>query len=140
MVEPDVEYASSILSNLGNTSNIEVSVLTERFANFRDHIERFDRDLEQGLLESFEDFEEKVGKTIVTSNEFANIPRYFTSERVLVNELCFCLKPFVKKNIHTCLPHCKHRYHVECIYKWLTTHSRYCPICRRDAVTGESKD
>lgn len=137
MVNQEDLEAAEILA--GMRSNLNISVLTERFMAFRDNEEQFDENLELGLLNSFEDIEDTIGKKTVTSNEFASIPRYVTYERVLVNDICFCLKPFIKNNVHICLEHCSHRFHIDCIYKWLTRGSRSCPICRRDAITGIEK-
>ena len=127
---------NDIQSSVGfNNSDNETEIIRQRFLQFRTHNENFDRDLEQGLLNSFESYEHKIGKTVLTSTEFASIPRYTPSERLLVTQECFCGSPFTKNGLTLALP-CKHRYHVPCLYKWLTSGSRKCPVCRVDALTG----
>lgn len=127
---------NDIQSSIGfNDSDNEARIIRERFRQFSHTISEFDRDLEQGLLNSFEDQVGKIGKETLTSNEFANIARYIPSERLLVTEECFCGSPFTKKSLTLALP-CRHKYHVPCLYKWLTTGSRKCPACRADAITG----
>ncbi|CAI9089125.1 OLC1v1023634C1 [Oldenlandia corymbosa var. corymbosa] len=47
-------------------------------------------------------------------------------------ECSVCLSSFETGEIARKLPNCGHTFHVECIDKWLTSHST-CPICRTEA-------
>lgn len=44
-------------------------------------------------------------------------------------ECCICLGIFQDGEKIKVLPDCRHRYHSECVDKWLRTHSS-CPLCR----------
>ncbi|XP_015973732.1 RING-H2 finger protein ATL66 [Arachis duranensis] len=44
-------------------------------------------------------------------------------------ECCICLSAFRDGEKLKTLPGCKHRFHCECVDKWLTNHSS-CPLCR----------
>ncbi|GLJ09585.1 hypothetical protein SUGI_0112380 [Cryptomeria japonica] len=48
-------------------------------------------------------------------------------------ECAVCLCEFEEREKGRTLPACKHSFHVDCIDKWLNSHST-CPICR--ATTG----
>ena len=46
-------------------------------------------------------------------------------------EICqICLAPLIKKEKNIIFLHkCKHKYHIECIRKWIS-YSKTCPYCR----------
>ncbi|MED6189074.1 hypothetical protein PIB30_092136 [Stylosanthes scabra] len=44
-------------------------------------------------------------------------------------ECCICLSAFRDEEKLKILPGCEHRFHCECVDKWLTNHSS-CPLCR----------
>jgi len=37
--------------------------------------------------------------------------------------------------VHTCIRHCNHPFHSECIREWFTMNTR-CPVCRHDVRVG----
>ncbi|KAK9285372.1 hypothetical protein L1049_024563 [Liquidambar formosana] len=47
-------------------------------------------------------------------------------------ECAVCLSALEEEEMARFLPNCKHTFHVECIDKWLSSHST-CPICRTEA-------
>ncbi|XAR49563.1 hypothetical protein NMG60_11032811 [Bertholletia excelsa] len=47
-------------------------------------------------------------------------------------ECAVCLSVLEDDEVARFLPNCKHTFHVECIDKWLRSHSN-CPICRTEA-------
>ncbi|PIA32391.1 hypothetical protein AQUCO_04500176v1 [Aquilegia coerulea] len=51
-------------------------------------------------------------------------------------ECAICLSMFEDEDIGRHLPSCNHAFHVQCIDKWLRSHSS-CPICR--ALVGSKK-
>ncbi|KAJ1569974.1 hypothetical protein HK096_007765 [Nowakowskiella sp. JEL0078] len=46
-----------------------------------------------------------------------------------------CLEPLKVTDTYRKL-HCSHIFHVDCVDTWLIKRSRYCPLCRIDAVRG----
>lgn len=47
-------------------------------------------------------------------------------------ECAVCLSMLEDQEMARILPNCKHKFHAECIDKWLSSHST-CPICRTEA-------
>ncbi|KAF5207691.1 Ring-h2 finger protein atl2 [Thalictrum thalictroides] len=68
----------------------------------------------------------------------ASIPIFVHKSDHICNKLecVICLSVFEENDIGRHLPSCNHAFHVQCIDKWLRSHSS-CPICR--AVVGSKK-
>ncbi|KAI9591349.1 hypothetical protein BDF19DRAFT_272680 [Syncephalis fuscata] len=49
-----------------------------------------------------------------------------------------CLEDFVDDERLRLLP-CRHRFHVDCVDRWLVTQRRLCPVCKQDAVTPNNE-
>ncbi|CAN1123349.1 E3 ubiquitin-protein ligase ATL41 [Linum perenne] len=47
-------------------------------------------------------------------------------------ECAVCLSLLEEDEMVRCLPNCGHRFHAECVDKWLSCHTT-CPICRTEA-------
>ncbi len=54
-----------------------------------------------------------------------------------VNTACMiCLIDFERKETLTVLPHCLHRFHLDCVTPWLLKRSNKCPICKTRVEGG----
>ncbi|KAF9609447.1 hypothetical protein IFM89_016247 [Coptis chinensis] len=50
------------------------------------------------------------------------------------SECGICLEIWEDKKENWILPRCKHKFHTECICKWVKSSGKTCPVCRRDIV------
>ena len=53
-------------------------------------------------------------------------------EEAAATECAVCLSVLEEEEVARQLPNCRHIFHVECVDKWLSSHST-CPICRTEA-------
>jgi hypothetical protein len=85
------------------------------------------------LSESEHDFDNVV--TTLDEGEFSKIQSYNQEEDSDI-QCSICFDNLVKDNQVSELP-CCHKYHSECINKYLTEYNYICPVCRKEV--GKSK-
>ena len=66
-------------------------------------------------------------KITLNKKEFDNLKRV----NISISKCGICLDHF-KDRDKAVYTHCKHKFHNNCIKKWLLEQSVYCPICRHD--------
>ncbi|CAN4105029.1 unnamed protein product [Withania somnifera] len=79
-------------------------------------------------------------KTGLDASIIASLPVFVFKKNNYQNNLIectVCLNVFEDGEMARTLPNCKHIFHVECIDKWLGSHST-CPICRTEAEPGHT--
>ncbi|KAI8988655.1 hypothetical protein BDB01DRAFT_888495 [Pilobolus umbonatus] len=77
---------------------------------------------------------------IAPSNMVSKLPTYpFRREKIVDiehAECAICLEDYVENDQIRVLP-CKHEFHAKCVDAWLTSHKKFCPICKYDICQSE---
>ncbi|GAN04541.1 E3 ubiquitin-protein ligase RNF13-like [Mucor ambiguus] len=72
---------------------------------------------------------------IAPTNFVAKLPTYVFRREKIVDiehaECAICLEDYVEGDQLRTLP-CKHEFHAKCVDAWLTSHKKFCPICKFD--------
>ncbi|KAK3012928.1 hypothetical protein RJ639_008631 [Escallonia herrerae] len=92
-----------------------------------------DQNLPQVLLRSRSRFS-GIDKKVIESLPFFRFSSLGGSKEGL--ECVICLSKFEDSEILRLLPKCRHAFHLNCIDKWLESHSS-CPLCRYKFDAGE---
>ncbi|XP_027356873.1 putative RING-H2 finger protein ATL12 [Abrus precatorius] len=78
-----------------------------------------------------------IDKQVIQTLPFFNFSSLKGSKQGL--ECTVCLSKFEETEILRLLPKCKHAFHMDCIDKWLESHST-CPLCRQRVEAGDIKN
>ncbi|KAF7817128.1 putative RING-H2 finger protein ATL12 [Senna tora] len=81
----------------------------------------------QGLTQRASTTYSGIDKQVIEALPFFKFSSLKGSKQGL--ECCVCLSKFEDTEVLRLLPKCKHGFHMNCIDKWLETHST-CPLCR----------
>ncbi|EPB83313.1 hypothetical protein HMPREF1544_09959 [Mucor circinelloides 1006PhL] len=72
---------------------------------------------------------------IAPTNFVAKLPTYVFRREKIVDiehaECAICLEDYIEGDQLRTLP-CKHEFHAKCVDAWLTSHKKFCPICKFD--------
>ncbi|KAI8373941.1 hypothetical protein EDC96DRAFT_8780 [Choanephora cucurbitarum] len=72
---------------------------------------------------------------IAPTNFVAKLPTYVFRREKIVDadhaECAICLEDYLEGDQLRTLP-CKHEFHAKCVDAWLTSHKKFCPICKFD--------
>ncbi|KAI8098035.1 uncharacterized protein B0P05DRAFT_523063 [Gilbertella persicaria] len=72
---------------------------------------------------------------IAPTNFVSKLPTYtFKREKIVDTEhveCAICLEDYLEGDKLRTLP-CKHEFHAKCVDAWLTSHKKFCPICKFD--------
>lgn len=91
------------------------------------------------IMRSHEEYRAaKLANTGLMKNSIKALPcevysRVRTEEAL--RECPICLVEFMEGEKLRVLPKCKHSFHMDCVDKWLTSHSS-CPTCRHSLLQG----
>ncbi|GLJ39044.1 hypothetical protein SUGI_0795990 [Cryptomeria japonica] len=91
------------------------------------------------ILRSHEEYRAaKLANTGLKKKSIKALPsEVYRRERseAVVTECPICLVEFMEGEKLRVLPKCKHSFHMECVDKWLASHSS-CPTCRYSLLRG----
>jgi hypothetical protein len=86
------------------------------------------RDITPDDYELLLQLDEEVARRTVSKNDVDSLPQVCVEEAL--GETCtVCLDNFHLRDTVSLLPSCGHRFHRDCIAKWLLERHRVCPLC-----------
>ena len=78
---------------------------------------------------------ELVGDPITSAQLQAHpVLTYADAESGSADACAVCLADYVMGDEIRVLLNCKHKFHKDCVDRWLITRSSFCPICRERAI------
>lgn len=69
------------------------------------------------------------GNLVLSRYNFNKNIEILKPTKILNTKCCICTKR-LSNNI--CKLHCNHKYHINCIKKWMTEYNSKCPLCRKN--------
>ncbi|KAK2999883.1 hypothetical protein RJ639_023604 [Escallonia herrerae] len=115
------------------TVMFSLTCLIVAYAKFCNRYVPVDQNLPHVLLRSRSRFS-GIDKKVIESLPFFRFSSLRGSKEGL--ECVICLSKFEDSEILRLLPKCRHAFHLNCIDKWLESHSS-CPLCRYKFDAGE---
>lgn len=135
-----------ILDNTDNTmnprlrdNNLDIHRIREQYRNQLIEMVNMQLNLEDTSYETdrriIKSLQEKY-KIKINYNEYYKVKKFGLKDNKKLHCI-ICLEDY-KYNDLIALMKCDHRYHYNCIKKWLN-HNPNCPICRKDVIAPEQE-